>query len=993
LNYFIKLLILIKEEPILLYGFCAETEQPIDEWKQKEIDKKLKLLQFSTIVDEFEKNEFKKRLLSKEPLEITKVHLAVDLELRPTVLSDTADLEEKRNKPVSRFHRVEECWNLNKSDLMEKIQGGFSEYSGRELRNTICKVFNLLKKECGIDFTLEGGRLGNFEFYFPGKYFDSFKVIPNKDNNCLITLTKKIVITETFIVNCSIENEGRWISDQLKIFQPEFDELDFSATEPITRIQIKIWEQNTGELVFVDDIIYMVEIDMDMAITKRRIIKDPWTQKLSRSDSKNVDAINKIENNVISSKYNTLNISLEEKMPWRKAKQEGQKLCKVFKIEKVKGAFVPKTTDKKGEIDSFQKVRSYINQSGLKKVVLADPYFSVKSAGKLLARISSASVELDIITALSTKDPDTEENESTPSCTKNSDKEETKRKIKDNVKGFLEKNRNLLHSKLMIYNILQGNKAAFHDRYLIRYFENGKIDGFLLSNSLNSAGQSFPFVIAPLENEVCLEVADYLKNLIDSEFQKSRNKKQRAAIEVLFNGIDQNDDKDNIPTIANTSKLPFLLTGKQDINTAIEACIELNYFKEGSTSKDFTVLPEKIPEIVKIIDDHFESQPETAIISLGVAMYHSYQVTDIILDCFVQNPESSSKYLEIFSSLAVKMEERQKHDQQPLDSVQYIFWALMNSNTSPSSIKHWLGRSSSVYYEQEGYWCSLYKLFLYLDPASFLEVMESTSSPLMLSILLNYVNLNNYEIDIFQQLLNSRWEWMKDLSAQWLWNNYIHKKHEFENVLDIQEPEIQLQLSAYLLSQAALNLRMNSSNASLEKDWLVCVSLIDRIVKLCNESLIHDEIVLMVLEKVTDCEKTSECWLKFTLTSSLQNIKIRNYLLEEIISLYENRINSDKLLPYKSEADQCYIEYVVEAIILRTEDSDNEFDVTKILPWEALFDWAEPFLKDRDYFRWYSAENRVKWTIELLNTYRKNGNYLQGKLQDYWNYYNNRDCN
>jgi len=979
LNYFIKLLILKKEEPILLYGFCAETEQPLYDWKRKEIGEKLKVLQYSTIVAEFEINEFKKRLLSKEPLEIIKDHLAVDLKLRPTVLSDTTDLEKERNKPVSRFHRVEEWWNLDKIDLMKRIRKVFYECNDRELRNKLRNLFSILKKECGIDFSLEGGRFGNFEFYLPGKYFDSFEVITNKENSRQITLKKKQSLTETLIVSCATKNEGRWISDEIKFFQPNIDELNFCASEPITRIQIKIWEQVTGELVFVDDLSFVIEINIDNAvITTHRVIQDPWTQELFRSDSKNIDAIQKIENNVVHSKFETLNISVEDIMPWRMARTEGQKLCGIYKAQEVKGAFVPKTSDKTGEIDSFEKVRSYISENGLKKVVLADPYFSVKSVGKLLARISSASVELEIITALSTKDPDTEQNN---------------QGIMTVVKEFLEKNRNLLHSSLIIYNVLQGNKQAFHDRYLVRYFENGRIDGFLLSNSLNSAGQSFPYVIAPLENEVCLEVAEYLKDLINIEYQKSKNKKEQAQIEVLYNGSEESKIKDNTESATNISKLPFLLSGKKAINTAIAECVNLNYFKEDSTSEHFTVLPERMPEIVKIIDDHFESEPETAIIALGEAMYHSYQVTDIVLDCFVQNPESSSKYLVILPSLAVEMEKRQKHDQQPLDSEQYIFWAILNEKAQPSSIYHLLDSCGFVYYSQESYWSSLYNLFLHLDPVSFLGVMEKTSSPLMFSILLNYLALNEYEIDIFQRLINSKWEWMKDLSAQWLWNNYIHEKHEFENVLDIQEPEIQLGQSAYLLSQAAFNLRMNRTDATHEKKWLICASLIERIVKLCNEANILDEKVLTALEKVNDCEKTSECWMNLAIASSLHNLQIRNFLLEKIVCLYESRINSDNLLPYKAEIDKYYIEYVVKAILLLTEDGDNKFDVTKILPWEALFDWTEPYLKDRDYFRWYSAGNRVKWTIELLNAYTKDGCELQGKFQDYWDCCNARACN
>ena len=76
----------------------------------------------------------------------------------------------------------------------------------------------------------------------------------------------------------------------------------------------------------------------------------------------------------------------------------------------------------------------------------------------------------------------------------------------------------------------------------------------MLSNSLNSAGQHFPFVVAPLENVVLRAVEEYLDKITDIEYQKDFPKLERISIQELFPADIQtsaflepvdNDDKNN----------------------------------------------------------------------------------------------------------------------------------------------------------------------------------------------------------------------------------------------------------------------------------------------------------------------------------------------------------------------------------------------------------------------------------------------------------------
>lgn len=553
MQYFVKLLLLMEENPALLFGYCAPTEQLPYAWKRRKLDKELPILQYTAILDRSEKDSLLNILDTKSALNIDKDKLVLSLESRPSVFSDTSGLEWENNRPVSKLHVVNEYWNLDKAALMNKIEHSFMPCNGRELRGNVQHLFEVLKKECGVDFSQEGERLGNFEYYTPGKYMNSFEVKGN--NYTTIIIRKKGTIPEELIVNCAAENEGRWVCDEVKTFSPGSNELIFSAGEHMTHYKIKVWEKESGVLVYAFECAFMMEIHMDVETTSHKVIQDPWTQTLQQNASKHKDDIQKIKEITVASRYNMIHVNSKQPIPWRKAKQDGMKLCSLYKKVKTKGAFIPKTSDRKGEIDSFQKVREYIEEKGIKTVVLADPFFSVKSAAKLLARISSANVELNVITALASIDPDTSE--------KNTD-------IKEQCKTFINQNRNLLHPNLTVQNILRGNNPAFHDRYIIRYFEDGHIDGFLLSNSINSAGQFFPYVIAPLESEVCLEVAEYLQNLTDTAYQNKLLEKEQVQIEMLYSPVKNREDIE----LENKYVLPQLLTGEGNIEDAVYSCVK-----------------------------------------------------------------------------------------------------------------------------------------------------------------------------------------------------------------------------------------------------------------------------------------------------------------------------------------------------------------------------------------------------------------------------------
>lgn len=258
---------------------------------------------------------------------------------------------------------------------------------------------------------------------------------------------------------------------------------------------VQIWDRETGELLFADDLTIMLGVNLGMNFGSSVYhIRDAWTEKLRQSASNRKREIEeKIEKVHRVTTDRTVSVKSSFHTEIDTALETGGTLLTDYQKTRCLGAFIP-NTGKDGEINSFLKIREYLAESTVDRIILVDPYFSVPAAEKLLTRIPRTNLQLDIITCLGKTDPDT--GEASDICKA--------------YEEFLLNNAKLLHRRLSIRNLKRGNKNVFHDRYLLRFHNDHHIDGFLLSNSLNKMGQNYPFVIAPLEHEVALEVCEYL---------------------------------------------------------------------------------------------------------------------------------------------------------------------------------------------------------------------------------------------------------------------------------------------------------------------------------------------------------------------------------------------------------------------------------------------------------------------------------------------------
>mgnify|MGYP006072317743 FL=1 len=408
-NRFIKLLLFSTTEgEVLLYGFSFPTNQPFLSWKQSGISKKHQSV-LTAILPFHEAEIFEKSLTQESTLSMAKITMkSPQLVIRPIVLVN--DTHSRQYGPVVEYAHLKELWNVQKNGLFQEIIHAFGT-AGKELYRDVQDLIQWCREECGIDFFSQGHRFGNFEHYQSSPLGTGFKILTHKELELKkVSIQKTEVFSRNLVVNCAAEHRKRWLINQTKLLPAEESSVEFTAKEPMSRIVVQIWDQETGELLFSDDSTIMLRVNLEMNFGSSSYhIRDSWTKKLLQSAS---NRKREIEEGIETVRQVTRDRTVSVKSIFHTeidtALETGGRLFTDYRKTRCLGAFIP-NTGKDGEIDSFLKIREYLAENSVDRVILADPYFSVQAAEKLLTRIPRTNVQLDIITCHGMTDPDTGE--------------------------------------------------------------------------------------------------------------------------------------------------------------------------------------------------------------------------------------------------------------------------------------------------------------------------------------------------------------------------------------------------------------------------------------------------------------------------------------------------------------------------------------------------------------------------------------------------------
>lgn len=925
-NRFIKLLtISADEQDLLLYGFSVPTEQAPRPWRKKKDKRKLDVSSAILLPEEAE--AFEQHLTGEDGIPLKDLTLpAPELAPRKPVLSYKTDW--KAPAPVARLSCVHELWNVQKEELVRRLQAALGS-QGKALYLDTRALLAQLREECGVDFSQHGARLGNYEHYDDILLNCHLEVRCDKASQGKRMLVEKPADwTRPLVVNFAARRQERILFNRVCFLGPEDTQAEFTAEETVGLCTVYAWDQETGELVFFKSAALCNQIDIGISVGGRsRVVRDPWTESLHSAAPNRGSVIReKIETVRLHSSEHTIHIG--GKASITAAAQAGEQLLSPYSVKPCKGAFIPKN-QKDGEIGSFLKIKEYLEQSSVCRAVIADPYFSVPTAAKMLPRIENRNLELTVVTSLTDTDPDTKQE---------------KIDIVEDYRQFLRDNTLGLHEKLRLCNLYRGKAPVFHDRYLIRYHDDGSIDGFLLSNSLNSMGQFYPFVTAPLEPEVCLSVAEYLDQLQDEEFQKKQPRKERVFSRMLYDYKDRFSIQE--PPPAEPAGQEWL-----------------------ARWKDRNIPAGELPEALEAVLCHWEESWEEACRALSLlgGYTHYWNAADLA-DLLREKPDIAEGYITWFSAKVREVEGARKHQGIESKPEELTLWSLLAGKAEPSRMgfSMLLEGPSHVYYWGFGWMTGGSCLLLALDQVQFTALMEETCSPLMMNCLTERLSIWPWSEPLYRCLLGSKNSCVRLLAIHW--PGFLLDRDRggltpqtVLPLLDSLEPGPQLLQSARLLSEAAFRVRNPKPDPGCWPELLP--ALIKRTaatLPFCTPKERQTSLYWLY-----DCEECSWCNLHLKVAAQLEKGDIQNELLDTAVAIMQGYLTAPR---FDHDISQ-HITLCLDALEARF-GAQVERELHKhLVNWTVFEDAVEPVLRDYDYTRWSDAHLRARWQIRLLRAF------------------------
>lgn len=925
-NRFIKLLtISVDKQDLLLFGFSVPTGQASRSWKKKQDKRKLDVSSAILLPEEAE--AFEQRLTGEDGIPLEDLTLpAPELVPRKPVLSYGTDW--KAPTPVAQLSCVHELWNVQKEELVRQLQAALGS-QGKALYQDTRALLVQLREECGVDFSRHGARLGNYEHYDDIPLCCPLEVHCDKKSQGKRMLVEKPAgWTRPLVVNFAARRQERVLFNQVRFLGPEDTRAEFTAEETAGLCAVYAWDRETGELVFFKSSSLCSEIMIDLSIGgTSRVVRDPWTESL-HSAAPNRSGVIREKIETVRPHSSDCPIHIGGKAPITAAARAGEQLLSPYGAKPCKGAFIPKN-QKDGEIGSFLKIKEYLEQGGICRAVIADPYFSVPTAAKMLSRIENTKLELTVVTSLTDTDPDTKQK---------------KIDIAEDYRQFLRDNAQGLHERLRLCNLHRGKDPVFHDRYLIRYHADGSIDGFLLSNSLNSMGQFYPFVTAPLEPEVCLSVAEYLDQLQDGEFQKKQPKKERISCTVLYDYRDRYSVQDPPP----------------------EEPAGQEWLARWPNRR---IPTGELPEALEAVLCHWEESREEACRALSLLGGHTYPWTAADLAALLrEKPDIAEGYIDWFSTRVQEVEGKRKHQGIESRPEELKLWSLLAGKAEPCRVgfSKLLENPSHVHYRGCGWMTGGSCLLLALDQAQFTALMEETCSPLMLNCLTERLSIWPWSEPLYRCLLDSENSCVRLLAVHWSgflldWDRGGLTPETVLPLLDSLEPGPRLLQSARLLSEAAFHVRNPRPNPDC---WLALLpALIERtaaVLPLCTP-----EERQTGLHWLHDSEACSRCALHLDVAARLGEGPIRDELLDKAVAVMQKYLTTPRSDHDISE----HITLCLDAMETRFGPQAERELHKRLVNWTVFEDAAEPVLRDYDYTRWSDAHLRARWQIRLLRAF------------------------
>ena len=932
-NRFIKLLLYkAGAEYLLIYGFSARTAMEPMDWR---CDVGHDRAVCRAIMSYAKASAFEKALTEPERITCGKTSLPSPC-LSPRTEVFSAGNLSGESGPLEGCSRLTELWNLDKNSLFNEVLSSLDCDSEAAKYRSVRALFDWVRDESGVDLLKDGHRLGNFESYEPLSMSDGFAVEVNNNQSLKTAEVKRLApCPRPLIVNCLAEHCGRVIINRCKLLMPEEESARFTAAEPMSRIAVQIWDQKSEEMVYRYGQTIVMSLSLNGRFTEPSFrLSDPWTKKLLKSAPgmadeirRSVESVSRAHSGVRSEIRSPALGEIDAAM------RAGDALTRPYRGGKSSGAFVPGGSAG-GEIDSFLKVKEYIDLGSVSKVMIADPYFSVESAIKLLSRIEHPEIRLEILSSLGSMDPDTGSSVGYE-------------KIREGVRRFTAANAAILHKDLRIRDLRRGNAQVFHDRFLIRRFKDGSVDGFLMSHSLNSMGARQPFTMAPLGREVCLEVLDHLRGLCGVA-QPVAKKDGQITCEVLYDSA--------------AAKAP---RPEPERGVLRESGWLSTYYDENG---QLNIGETELESAVAIILNHWEGDKGAACRALAelaseiLCTLHGAFEEAVRGNSLVPAGEIAAE----FARIARAREAGIDFAAGGLNSDTFVLRKLLTGEAKPAvtGFRHLYDYAGHIYYTGGAWLSSGYRLMLALDPEGFVKLLDEIRSPLMFDILAAAMLFSDFDEELYAPASRAESVCVRMLGARWLFSLAADGRMDnvgIRGLLGALDPARRAPQLDYMLSSLSFRVRSGPDEGRERLDELKswCLERLGADMAACDES--ERTLAYAWLDESEICAKAR---LYRALARCIPDAELSREALEKAAAMLLRRLQD---LSYEYDvSEQLELYLSCEEELGNADEKRLKYVIASRKIQKTA---AEPCLEEYNYSKWHRAAVAAKRQRELLRLY------------------------
>ena len=272
---------------------------------------------------------------------------------------------------------------------------------------------------------------------------------------------------------------------------------------PPQAVEIKIWLTKSSEvrLVHLSTHHFIGEICFSLGIVQSEIhIQSDWLERVKGAMPKHkkelVDKASSIQR-TRSESHHRINKGLPQ---WLKRK------VTIKPIERCDDAYFPAgwdcETQESGSLSFLEWFKA--KTKGAKSVFLQDPYFEDVA----LSFIALSDIQGECIILTQTDLKTNTDNTISMSGT-------SQRKAK--ILSLIKDNPSLYGSIQLIIRDMPGSSPKLHDRYLFIGYDDGRCEGYMLSNSLQGATKKSPLLITRIGTPVLVKVKKHIAKLIDPD--------------------------------------------------------------------------------------------------------------------------------------------------------------------------------------------------------------------------------------------------------------------------------------------------------------------------------------------------------------------------------------------------------------------------------------------------------------------------------------------